>query len=295
MTRSPNQSVAPKTPAADDSMVDTCPMEDVQLQAAYYARKDEAARLADEPRGVLEKLRTRQILRSVLPPSGVVYDIGGGAGVHGLWLAELGYDVTLFDLLAAHVGQALEAAEALDDNVGFRAEPADARSVPRGDASADAVLLLGPLYHLHDQGERLRCLSEAVRLLRPGGVLVAAGISRFAWLMDAYRQQVVDDDTGPGIAHSLRTGHSTATPTPGSFWAYFHRPEELQAEVKQAGLVSDRAVAVEGFAWLLGDLGEILDSDKRSADLLGHLATVEAEPSLLGASAHVVVVAHKTV
>ncbi len=269
-------------------------MDDLTLHEAFYERRDESSRLDREPRGVLEKLRTQVVLKAALPESGVVFDIGGGAGVHALWLAQAGYAVDMFDPVRRHVDQADAAAADLAESAILRVELADARAIPREDESADAVLLLGPLYHLHQRDDRDKSLKEALRLLKPGGRLVAAGISRFAWLMDAYRQRLSDDPgSQQSIAHSLETGHSTTSPSPGSFWAYFHRPEDLQSEVELAGFVDSRIVALEGFAWMLDDLGEILGSEERTSDLLEHLSVVESEPSIVGASAHFVVSAQK--
>lgn len=275
-------------------MVQTCAVNDHELHVAFYDRRDESTRLEREPRGVLERRRTQEILAQVLPATGTVYDVGGGAGVYAQWLAKQGYSVSLFDVVPRHIEQALVVAEQLEPGSRYRSELADARSIPRDDESADAVLLLGPLYHLHEPADRAKALAEARRVLKPGGLVIAAGISRYAWLMDAYRQQLADDpSTQASIADSLVTGYSTSDPAPGSFWAYFHRPEDLHTEVHGAGFVTRRCVAIEGFAWMLADLGEILASDERSANLMRHLRTVEAEPSIVGASAHFVVVANK--
>ena len=56
----------------------------------------------------------------------------------------------------------------------------DARNLEWGDGSVDVVLLLGPLYHLPVRSDRIAALSEAFRVLKPGGLLFAVGISRFA-------------------------------------------------------------------------------------------------------------------
>jgi SAM-dependent methyltransferase len=56
-------------------------------------------------------------------------------------------------------------------------------------ASCDVVLLLGPLYHLCTAVDRLRAVAEAARILRPAGVVFAAGINRIALLRDAFRAE----------------------------------------------------------------------------------------------------------
>ncbi len=258
----------------------------------YYGRGTERDRLFTDPVGVLERLRTWDLLERALPSSGAVLDIGGAAGVHTAWLAERGYEVELFDPVPLHVTQARELAESLPLHRRFNAEVADAREVPRDDACADAVLLFGPLYHLVEVADRRTALGEARRLLRPGGVLVATAISRFAWPIDAYRQQIASDPRiQDSIAYSLETGRSVRAPGAESCWAYFHRPDEFGAEIFEAGFHDVSVYGVDGFAWLLPDLGDILADPSRRDDLLSLLRGIETESGLLGVSSHLLAAA----
>ncbi|HEY3686886.1 MAG TPA: class I SAM-dependent methyltransferase, partial [Streptosporangiaceae bacterium] len=148
---------------------------------AYYERGGETTRLSADT-GLLEFLRTQDVLRRLLPPPpAAVLDVGGGSGVHAAWLAADGHAVHLIDPVAAHVAQAA----ALP---GVTSEVGDARALPSGDAAAAAVLLLGPLYHLPDRADRVRALAEARRAVRPGGLVVAATINRLAAVHDMSRQ-----------------------------------------------------------------------------------------------------------
>ena len=99
--------------------------------------------------GLIEFERTKELLMEKLPkPPAVIYDIGGGYGEYSWWLASIGYEVHLFDisetniemserLLASYPGVKLAAKEV-----------SDARDIARSDSSADAILLMGPLYHI---------------------------------------------------------------------------------------------------------------------------------------------------
>jgi SAM-dependent methyltransferase len=205
-------------------------------------------------------------------------------------LTELGYDVELFDVVPLHVEQARAAAAQCRRP--FPVDLADARSLPRPDATADVVLLLGPLYHLVDATQRHRALAEAHRVLRPGGVLVAAGIGRLAWLLDATRHNlIVDPEVRDTVRYSVRTGISHWAPAPGAFYGYFHRPAELLAEVRGAGFPVAEVIAVEGIAYLLGDLGERLDDETDRAALFEMLHDVETDEGALNISPHLLAVA----
>jgi ubiquinone/menaquinone biosynthesis C-methylase UbiE len=154
---------------------------------AYYDRGDEQGRLGDW--GRLEFLRTRELLQRFLPaPPATVLDVGGAAGAYAVPLAAEGYEVHLVDPIALHVEQALAASAAQREGSLASAVVGDARELPFADASADIVLMLGPLYHLTEAADRTRALREARRTLRPGGVLAAAAIMRFASTLDGIAQ-----------------------------------------------------------------------------------------------------------
>jgi ubiquinone/menaquinone biosynthesis C-methylase UbiE len=264
--------------------------------AAYYARGLERDRLAGGP-GALEFARTQALLRQYLPPSpAVVADVGGGPGRYAIWLAECGYSVHLVDLVPLHVEQARSAARGRPEAALASAEVGDARMLPLPDATADAVLLLGPLYHLAERADRLQALAEARRVCRLGGVVIAAGISRFASTLDGLRCGYLEDPAFAAVAAGDRRDgrHRNPTGDPAYFTtAYFHRPEELAAECAAAGLGHEATLAVEGPGWLLPDLDTRLADEPRRAVLLTALAALEIEPTLLGVSAHLLVVARR--
>ncbi|MBV9279821.1 MAG: class I SAM-dependent methyltransferase, partial [Chloroflexi bacterium] len=115
--------------------------------AAHYETGLERERLS-RGRARLEFARTQTILQRFLPaPPARVFDVGGGPGLYAAWLARQGYQVRLLDPVPLHIDQAREASVLQPDHP-FSAEPGDARSLPAGDGEVDAVLLLGPLYHL---------------------------------------------------------------------------------------------------------------------------------------------------
>ena len=266
---------------------------DAQALATYYALGLERDRLASGA-GALELARTQAVLERVLPaPPAIVADVGGGPGRYAILLAERGHRVHLVDPVPLHIEQARAAALERPGVTLAGADVGDARSLSLPDASVDAVLLLGPLYHLTERADRVRALAEARRVCRAGGVVVAAAISRFASTLDGLRGGYLEDPAFADVAAGDRRDgrHRNPTGDPAYFTtAYFHGPEELAIECAEAGLVHEATLAVEGPAWLLPDLDARLADDRRRAVLLGALAELEREPSLIGASAHLLAV-----
>jgi len=256
-----------------------------------YELGDEDARLWKPGVGTLVRLRTWSILERVLPARARVLDVGGGPGTHAAHLAKLGHQVRLFDPMPRHLELARERSRSQPE-APFEVEQGVASQIAAEDGSADGVLLMGPLYHLVDRAERLRALREARRVLRPGGVLAAEVISRYGWLLDASTKGSLGDPAvWEDIEHSVATGLSQIDPAnvrPGAFWAYFHRLDELRAELAEAGFEDATLFGVEGYGWLLSDLESRL---VEPAHLLRALQLCETEPSMLGVSAHVIGVA----
>ncbi|HKG95022.1 MAG TPA: class I SAM-dependent methyltransferase [Gemmatimonadaceae bacterium] len=263
--------------------------------AAYYDRAPEESRL-EHGAFRLEEARTRELIeRHAPPPPAAVLDVGGAAGAYALWLAERGYDVHLMDasprLVAEASRRSAHATRALAScRVG------DARALDAPDGSVALVLLLGPLYHLVEAADRRTALGEAARVLAPGGVLVAAGISRWASALDGLARGLLSDARFAEIVErDVRDGqHRNPTERLDYFTtAYFHRPDELRAEVEGAGLAVEGLYGVEGPGWILPDVVERWSEPERRAALLRVARLLEAEPSVLGCSAHLLAVGRK--
>jgi ubiquinone/menaquinone biosynthesis C-methylase UbiE len=262
----------------------------------HYADADESFRLRT---GwfQLEQARTQGlIVRHMPPPPATIIDAGGGAGAYACWLAARGYQVHLIDPVPKHVEQARAASSRQAKHPLVSAEVGDARDLPHADASADAVLLLGPLYHLVEREDRLACLREVHRVLRPGGIVWGAAISHFASLLDSLSHGFFDDPVfEPILARDLEEGqHRNSTGNLLYFTdAFLHRPEELSAEFLTAGFQVRELVAIEGPGWLARDFDRLWNDPQQRERLLAAVRTVESEPSVLGASSHIMCIARK--
>jgi ubiquinone/menaquinone biosynthesis C-methylase UbiE len=262
----------------------------------HYLQVQEETRLSSGV-GELERERTRDVLMRHLPrPPASICDVGGAAGVHALWLAQNGYEVHLSDPVQHHIEQARAASARQPNHPIASCSVGDARNIDRPDDSADAVLFLGPLYHLTDRGDRLAALTEAHRILKPGGRLFAATVSRFASLIDGLARDLVSDPTFVEIlTGDLESGlHRNPTANPNYFTTtFFHHPDELRQELTEAGFRVEKLVGIEGPAWFMGRFQDHWASSEKRALLLDLLRKVEEEPHILGASAHPMGIARK--
>jgi SAM-dependent methyltransferase len=262
---------------------------------AYYDSTPEEKRLELGPFR-LEEARTRElILRHAPEPPVTVFDVGGAAGAYAFWLAERGYEVRLFDAVPRLVEVARKRNERVERRLAA-CSVADARALPEPNASTAMVLLLGPLYHLVREPDRQAALSEALRVLRPGGVLIAAGISRSASAMDGLARELLGDPEFAQIVdRDLVDGHHQNPTTRLDYFttAYFHRPEDLRREAIDAGFEVEGLYGIEGPGWILPDLDERWNDPDRREMLLQVARALESEPSVIGASAHLMVVGRK--
>ena len=250
----------------------------------YQTRYLEDDRLRVSSHGRLEFLRTQELLRRYLPePLARVLDVGGATGVHASWLAEDGYTVHVVDLVPEHVEQAATLGGGITAAVG------DARSLEEPDATADVVLLLGPLYHLIDGEDRLTALREAHRVVRPGGLVAAAGVCRYLGMLDAGARGQLDDPTMPLLRDVLDTG--LHDPRLGFTTAYFHHPEELGDEFRSAGFSDVEVYGVEGPMWIALDALGVEHLDDLLPSALACARALERDRAMIATSAHLLALA----
>jgi SAM-dependent methyltransferase len=252
---------------------------DPTIRSFYRDRYVEDDRLARSGHGQLEFLRTQELIRRHLPkPPARILDVGGATGVHARWLAADGHEVELVDPLEEHVARAAQVGD-------FTASVGDARDLAQPDDSVDVTLLLGPLYHLVDPADRLRALREAHRVTRPGGLVVAVGISRYAGLLEWGNNGRLTEADVPTFTDLLSTGLHHDDPN-GFTTAYFHSVGELTAEFAMAGLTAVIEFGVEGpAAHTLENAGpDDIPRLMPAATTLARL--VERDPAMIAASLH---------
>jgi ubiquinone/menaquinone biosynthesis C-methylase UbiE len=268
----------------------------------FYNNGAEIGRL-ERGLGKVEFLRTKEILARYIDTGKVIYDIGGGIGMYAAWLAKRGNEVHLIELAES----AVEYAKAnMMQDCRFIAETGDARHIDRPDESADVVLLMGPQYHLRDRADRMLSLRESFRVLKEGGLLVAAGISKFSsmtWALSVYgekkNENLVEFLDGPAFFNMIKgemtTGDHIRPKEYPKFIAesYFTTAEEMKTEIIEAGFAVEKAIAVEGCIWFTPHREEKWEDEVSRERLLDIVRMTESEPEMMGMSPHFLVVARK--
>jgi len=263
--------------------------------ASFYGQISEESRLATGP-SQLEFERTKELIARYLPASpATVLAIGGAAGAYSFWLADKGHNVHLVDALDRHIAQARRRSQTSGISLAS-CQVGDARQLPHSADVADAVLLMGPMYHLTEATDRQRALDEVHRVLKPGGIVFVAAISRFASALDGLARDLFADPAFTRIVQNdLESGvHENSTANLDYFTtAYFHRPDEIRDELVAAAFRHEGTFGLEGPGWILSDFNKRWNDPRTREDLLRVARDLEQEPSMIGVSAHLLAVGAK--
>jgi SAM-dependent methyltransferase len=268
---------------------------------AYYASfgEREWQRLTNPDDGAAEFALTKQLLARYLPSSGRILDLGGGPGRYTIWLTEQGYQVVLADLSPEllTIARTQIAAAGVEQQVEAVVE-ADACDLSRWpDASFDAVLCLGPFYHLPDPADRARAATELARVLRPGGVAAVALMPRYALLrrtlaLPDERQHLSDPDWRERLLqHGIFEND-----VPGRFThGYGAQPAEIGPFFAQYSLQMLTLAASEGIAGgIQAEVAAVLTADSSLKDtVLDILVQTAFDPSILGMASHLLYIGQR--
>jgi len=257
--------------------------------------------------GIIEFERTKEILIEKLPkPPAVIYDIGGAYGEYAWWLASLGYEVHLFDLSETNIAMSAELAAEYPGTKLASAEVCDARSVPREDRSADAVLLMGPLYSITEYEERIIAIKESRRLLKDGGLLFSAALTpysvlvpRLAWyrIDDSSKRRELDDPAVFSIIERALEDGCYINPdkkiASGLGSSHLHTAKALREELRLGGFTTAAVHGVMGGAWLAPNLDELLAEEETKEMLMKTVRMLDAHEEIIGLSGHLLAVSKK--
>jgi 2-polyprenyl-3-methyl-5-hydroxy-6-metoxy-1,4-benzoquinol methylase len=260
------------------------------IRSYYDSRAEDEWDRLDRHRTEFEiTLRT---LRKHLPSSGRVLDVGSGPGRYAIELAKTGYELTLLDLSE----KCLELAQkkAGEAGVAISAIRGDGLDLLRlfGDGDFDAVLMLGPLYHLLEREKRQHALRGALSVVKPDGLLFAAYLTRYASLRhDARFQPERLCENRPYAERLLETGvHDQVRDFTDSYFAY---PSGVSDEIESSGFEVLELIGCEGV--LAGHEQRVNELEGEAWDCwVDFNERIGRDSEMLAASDHLLCVARKS-
>ena len=245
----------------------------------YYARFDEDGRLLSRP-GQVEFETTMHYIRRYLPQGARVIEIGAGTGRYSHTLARLGCPVDAVELVQHNIDQ-FKANTVEGENVTIcQGSACDLSAYP--DDAYDVTLLLGPMYHLFTEAEKVQALSEALRVTKKGGVVFAAYCMADASIIQhGFLKGNVQSLIDKGLLDPVTF---KADSTPADLFE-LHRVEDIIALRSHFDVAPLHLVATDGYAHHMRAALEAMDENTFALYLRYHLATCE-RVDLLGWSNH---------
>ena len=230
-----------------------------------------------------------------LPPHGRILEVGFGTGFYTFSLARRGYQIKAIDLADEYVAKCESTARDLNlsDQISFRI--GDARTLRGISREAfDVVLLMGPLYHLVLETDRLAALRSAYACLKPSGVIVSALVSRFGVLGGLLKHSSSWIENQDEVRSLVQRGHRSPDAPRGGFRGYFVRLAEIAPMHEAVGFHTARITGVEPAISADDESFNRLQGSQR--DLwLDLLFEVSADQSMVASSRHILYVGHKPV
>lgn len=255
--------------------------------------------------GLIEFERTKELLIETLPkPPAVIYDIGGGYGEYSWWLASIGYEVHLFDISKTNIEMSKKLSATYPGIKLEAMEVSDARNILRSSLSADAILLMGPLYHITQKSERILAIKECFRLLNKGGFLFTAAITPYATLLWAttvfgVKNKLLEEDSFMNMVERELLNGDHVKPENSNYngigHSHFHTANELKLELKEGGFNSNIVYGVVGAAWLASNIDELWKNKDSREALMKSVRILDGRDDIIGLSTHILAISKKQV
>ncbi|MBQ7839547.1 MAG: GNAT family N-acetyltransferase [Lachnospiraceae bacterium] len=279
-----------------------CRKEGKEKTMEKNSRLQEIERFYDEQYEEWERLEwhlpefevTKRYMLKYITGNKKVLDIGGGPGRYSIFLAQQGHEVTLLDLSGKNIRQAINKAEEAGVHLDscIHGNALWLHEYLYREEQYDVVLLMGPLYHLLQEEDRIQALKEAMRMLKPGGIMIAAFISSYAPIQD-YASDLSDYGDIDHLLNYLNDGRNHAEDAAEFTTSYFSSREEARALMESAGL---KELVFAGVENILCGKEKMLHalSDEQREKWLELAWRLSGDEKLLGMSEHFLYIGEKS-
>lgn len=253
----------------------------------YYENYDEDKRLIKDKSHSIEFITTTSYLNKYILDKKKVLEVGAGTGRYSFYYLERGLDVTAFELSEKHIEIMKDKSNKIKASLNI--QQGNALDLSRFENKVyDAVLCLGPMYHLTSENDRMGCISECLRVLKPGGIIAIAYISKFAHFVDMIRRNK-EDINDNGLFETLETGVEYVD---DKECFYFSSYDEIETLMKNNNLEKLVHIGTDGISDMLRSNVNDFSDDEFELWMKYHLSTCE-NTSLVGYSKHCLFVAKK--
>ena len=155
-----------------------------EIISSFYSRSDEDGRTTRSRHGQLEYRVSMAYIHRYAARGSRILEVGAGTGRYAVALAKEGMDVTAVELVERNLAILREKSRGIANLASFQGNATDLSRFP--DSTFDVTLFFGPMYHLYEPDEVNRAIDEAIRVTKPGGVMLFAFISVFAIMYANY-------------------------------------------------------------------------------------------------------------
>ncbi|RXZ77618.1 class I SAM-dependent methyltransferase [Paenibacillaceae bacterium] len=267
-------------------------MEDV---IDYYSQFDEWGRLEREP---LEFIINLHYIKQYLATSRFVLDNGAGPGKYAIELAKLGYNVTLSDLtpkLVEIAKQKVSELELTEQFNGFHVLNATHLD-GIADETFDASLMLGPLYHLQKEEERVAAVKELFRVTKRNGIVFVAFQSRMRMTITSlqFPQYWKPNDNIDSIHEFYENGIFNHNDKGRFTGAYYFNMDEIKPFMEKSGFQTIDLIGSSSIGAMLSNEQKQYWTDQGEYEkLVNFLINSANDPSVLGISSHLLYIGRR--